>query len=156
MSNKNTTGCHKSHRKFSSCPRTPLKYADLVPVSSEDLLTIKEELISASSQQTIGSVQQTDAYVSHPDLINVFVSTVDKDVTECYIQSIHTRVKQASINTDIFTSQWAACIGGAKRKAPYFEVLELDQGDFLNIISISEKLLNVNIDINRRKVSWYG
>ena len=32
----------------------------------------------------IGSVQQTDAYVPHEDVINVSVSTADTDVTKCY------------------------------------------------------------------------
>ena len=57
---------------------------------------------------------------------------------------IHSRVEQASSNIEIFTtSKWAAYIRGAKRKAPYFEVPVLDQGHFLNIKSISEKLSNV-------------
>ena len=35
---------------------------------------------------------------------------------------------------------WTACIRGAKRKAPYFEVHELDLGDFLNSKTITENL----------------
>ena len=69
MSNKNTTGCLNSHRVFlqSTCTFKVCR----LPVSSEDLLDINGQLISASAQQTIGSVQQKDACVSHQDLINV-------------------------------------------------------------------------------------
>ncbi|KAK3719388.1 hypothetical protein RRG08_029543 [Elysia crispata] len=139
-----------------------------LPVSSEDLLVINGQLISASAQQTIGSVQQKDACVSHQDLINV---STDRCILQQWSNphqtswdffgmhyKIPTRMKYVKAFVYLVTARmklmvfiqewskpqqiliWTACIRGAKRKAPYFEVHELDLGDFLNSKTITENL----------------